>query len=438
MARDKDIPQVWEHRGGMAGGGNGRLLPRDMTQTELAEFKARQATYDAMIARQQAYEDRHLRQIEQRPQAPGRGCVFTKSCNLSDGVIDHKNPAGFIPTERLAEYGQWAVLGSQVPISAEGVPLKWVAGSGTGRALAQRLGGSLGLSLLSGASAVGTLALLIPNTDASSDSAFYTSEQYALLTSGRTRVRFNAKTLPDGSISAYGFYTGGKKDWEFVPVIKAQREGEQFVADLGHGIGLIWTPAANPDDTPPIPALEGAPPLPTIWVYPPGEKTDRILVNPQHPPDYHDAIVWFPADAGLAPLYVVLSTRYEPGVVTGVGEDVEGIWLAGAGNGLGAPIPTRIADQLRGQRFRDFDAFRKAFWITVRNDSELFSQFNKIAQERLRSGNAPVVRDKDAIGNRSTFEIHHVRRIADGGLVYDVDNLRINTPKNHIEQHRAK
>ncbi len=438
MARDNDIPQVWEDRGGNGGAGHGRLVPRDMTSTEFAEFKAREATYDAMIARQQAYEDRHLRQVEQRPQAPGRGCVFAKSCNLPDGVIDHKNPAGFIPTERLAEYGQWAVLGSQVPISAEGVPLKWAAGSGSGRALAQRLGGSLGLSLLSGASTVGTLALLIPNTDTSSDSAFYTTEQYALLASGRTRVRFSAKTLPDGSISAYGFYTGGKKDWEFVPIIKAQREGEHFVADLGHGIGLIWTPAANPDDAPPIPALEGAPPLPTIWVYPPGEKTDRILVNPQHPPDYHDAIVWFPADAGLAPIYVVLSTRYEPGVVTGVGEDVEGTWLVGAGNGLGAPIPTRIADQLRGQRFRDFDEFRKAFWTTVGFDPGLLDQFKPVNRGKLLNGRAPFAPRTEHNGENSRYEIHHIEHIQNGGAVYDVDNLAVMTPKRHAEIHKEK
>ncbi|MGP6426813.1 S-type pyocin domain-containing protein [Pseudomonas pharyngis] len=436
MARDKDIPQVWEYRGGNGGAGHGRLLPRDMTSTEFAEFKFREATYDAIIARQQAYEERYLRQIEQRQQAPGRGCVFAKSCNLLDGVIDHNNPAGFIPTERLAEYGQWAVLGSQVPISAEGVPLKWVAGSGTGRALGQRLGGSLGLSLLSGASAAGTLALLIPNTDISSDSAFYTNEQYAQLTSGRTRVRFNAKTLPDGSISAYGFYTGGKKDWEFVPVIKARQEGEHFVADLGHGIGLTWTPAADPDDAPSIPALEGAPPLPTIWVYPPGEKTDRILVNPQHPPDYHDAIVWFPADAGLAPIYVVLSTRYEPGIVTGVGEDVEGRWLDTARSGLGAPIPTNMASQLRGRRFSSFDTFRRAFWTAVSKRPELSSQFSRRDLDRMRAGKAPRVDISDVAGSRISHEIHHVALISEGGPVYDVDNMRVNTPRNHIDVHQ--
>ncbi|WP_426099633.1 MULTISPECIES: hypothetical protein [unclassified Pseudomonas] len=43
--------------------------------------------------------------------------------------------------------------------------------------------------------------------------------------------------------------------------------------------------------------------------------------------------------------------RGSPGVVTDVGQDVTGIWLAGAGVGLGSPVPTRITDQLRGARF---------------------------------------------------------------------------------------
>jgi hypothetical protein len=441
MARDKDIPQVWEHSTGGGGSGIGYRYLRDMTPAELAEREARQKTYDDMLARQQAYEDRIFKEVEQSKQFATRGCVFAKSCNLPDGVINHDNPAGFVPVEKLADYGLWAVLGTGAAITAEGAPLKWAASSATGNILAQRLGGSLALALTGSAvtagAATGTVALLMPNT-LSPDSAFYKNEQYALLEKGRTRVRVNVKTLPDGSVSAYGFYTGGKKDWEFVTVIKAKQEGEKFVADLGNGIGLIWTPAADPDDAPKIPALEGAPPLPTIWVYPPTEQADKILVNPEHPPEYQDAIVWFPADAGLEPIYIVLNARYEPGGVTGVGEDVAGIWLAGANAGLGAPIPTRIADALRGREFKNFNQFRTAFWTAVRNDPALFSQFNEDAQDRLISGNAPAVREKEAVGNRGTFEIHHVERIADGGAVYDVDNLRVNTPKNHINQHRTK
>jgi hypothetical protein len=444
MARDKDIPQVWEHSTGGGGSGIGYRYLRDMTPTELAEREARQKTYDDMLVRQQAYEDRIFKEVEQSKQFATRGCVFAKSCNLPDGVINHDNPAGFVPIEKLADYGLWAVLGTGAAITAEGIPLKLVGGSATGAAIAQRLGGSLALRLLTGSAvvatgtAVGTVALLMPNTSLSPDSAFYKNEQYAALDARRTRVRINVKTLPDGSVNAYGFYTGGKKDWEFVPVIKAKKEGEQFVADIGNGIGLTWTPAADPDDAPKVPALEGAPPLPTIWVYPPTEPANKILVNPEHPPEYQDAIIWFPADAGLEPIYIVLNARYEPGGVTGVGEDVAGIWLAGANAGLGAPIPTRIADALRGREFKNFNQFRTAFWTAVRNDPALFSQFNEDAQDRLISGNAPAVREKEAVGNRGTFEIHHVERIADGGAVYDVDNLRVNTPKNHVNQHRTK
>ncbi|MHC8369849.1 S-type pyocin domain-containing protein [Pseudomonas sp. MDT1-85] len=375
-------------------------------------------------------------------QPDSQGCVFAKSCNLPDGVINHSNPTGFVPLEKLANYGLWAVLGTGAAITAEGIPLKLVGGSTTGGVITQRLGGSLALGLLSDSmivaagAAVGTVALLMPNTQLAPDSAFYKKEQYAELDTGRTRVRINVKSLPDGSVSAYGFYTGGKKDWEFVPVIKATQEGETFVADIGNGIGLIWTPAASPDDLPRIPVLEGAPSLPTIWVYPSTEQAEKVLVNPEHPPEYQDAIIWFPADAGLEPIYIVLNARFEPGGVTGVGEDVSGVWLAGAGTGLGAPIPTRIVGQLRGQQFSSFDAFRKAFWIAVANDVELSQQFNSRNLSSMAKGLAPAAPKIEHVGKRIAFELHHVEPIKDGGAVYDADNLRAVTPRRHIDIHR--
>jgi hypothetical protein len=440
MARDKDIPQVLEYASGGGGSGNGSRYLRDTTPTELAERDARQKAYDDMLAKQQAYEDRVLRQVEKHKQLDSKGCVFAKSCNLPDGVINHNNPAGFVPVEPLADYGLWAVLGTGAAITTEGIPLKWVAGSATGGTLAQRLGGSLALNLtgsvVATGAAVGIVALLMPNTSRSPDSAFYKNDQYALLDAGRTRVRINVKTLPDGSVSAYGFYTGGKKDWEFVPVIKAKQRGEKFVADIGNGIGLTWTPAANPDDVPRVPALEGVPPLPTIWVYPPTEQSNKILVNPEHPPDYQDAIIWFPADTGLEPIYIVLSARYDSGVVTGMGEDVPGIWLDGARTGLGSHIPTRIADELRGQKFSSFDTFRKAFWIAVANDSELSRQFSSRNLSGMVNGLAPAAPKIEHAGKRIAFELHHVELIKDGGAVYDVDNLRAVTPRHHLDLHR--
>ncbi|WP_231508925.1 HNH endonuclease signature motif containing protein, partial [Pseudomonas viridiflava] len=42
------------------------------------------------------------------------------------------------------------------------------------------------------------------------------------------------------------------------------------------------------------------------------------------------------------------------------------------------------------------------------------------------------------VGGRTKFEIHHKNLIADGGAVYDFDNLVIMTPKQHINHHRSK
>lgn len=276
----------------------------------------------------------HWAQYKDLPPAPTTkpetiGCVFAKSCNLPDGEINHTHPAGFVPVEKLADYGLWAVLATGAAITVEGTSLQLVGGSTTGSAIAQRLGGSISLGLLESAgtlaagAAVGTVALLMPNTNLAPDSAFYKTDQYATLETGRTRVRVNVKTLPDGSVNAYGFYTGGKKDWENVPVIRADKDGEKFVADIGNGIGLTWTPAANPDGVLGIPALEGAPQLPPVWVYPPTAQSDTLLANPAHPPEFQDAIIWFPDDAGLEPIYIVLSTQLEKNKAAGAAFEEE-------------------------------------------------------------------------------------------------------------------
>lgn len=45
---------------------------------------------------------------------------------------------------------------------------------------------------------------------------------------------------------------------------------------------------------------------------------------------------------------------------------------------------------------------------------------------------------KDSVGGRERFELHHDPPISEGGEVYDMDNLRITTPKRHIDIHRGK
>ncbi len=146
----------------------------------------------------------------------------------------------------------------------------------------------------------------------------------------------------------------------------------------------------------------------------------------------------FPAGSGIAPLYIVISARHDPGVVTGRGADVFGTWLAAASEGLGAPIPTRIADKLRGQSFGSFDSFRGAFWIEVSKDAELASQFNDRNRSDMANGLAPISRRHEQAGKRRKFEIHHAEHIKDGGAVYDLDNLRVVTARHHIEIHRGE
>jgi hypothetical protein len=241
----------------------------------------------------------------------------------------------------------------------------------------------------------------------------------------------------DGTLKGYGYNTQKRSDWEMIPVVQFQVQGSQQIADFGGGVTLIWTPAVDPSSASGIPPLEGAPQAPQIWIYPPSEQADNIIVNPIYPPEYKDFILVFPADSGVQPLYIVMNVRLDPGTVTGHGKDVTGTWLAGAGVGLGAPIPTNIADLLRGKSFASFDAFRKAFWIAVGSDAELASQFNDSNKARMLEGMAPRARAVDTVGKRRSFELHHGIPVSEGGEVYDVDNLSAMTPKHHIDTHRS-
>ncbi|MVV52062.1 pyocin [Pseudomonas sp. PB120] len=299
---------------------------QDSNRLHAEATEAAQAAWKRTVAASERNEreaDARRNTIKKHEEVSLHGCVFAKSCNLPDGVINHNNSGVFIPVEQLSDYGLWAVMGTGVAITTQGTPLQLVGESVAGSAIAQRLGGSLSLGLLEGSGVVGagfltgTVGMLIPNTSISPDSAFYKDDQYATLDAGRTRVRVNVKTLPDGAVNAYGYYTGGKTDWENVPVIKAAKNGDKFVADIGNGIGLTWIPAANPDGAPGIPALEGAPQLPPVWVYPPTAQSDTLLANPEHPPEFRDAIIWFP-DSGIQPIYIVLSTQLEKNKAAGV------------------------------------------------------------------------------------------------------------------------
>lgn len=130
--------------------------------------------------------------------------------------------------------------------------------------------------------------------------------------------------------------------------------------------------------------------------------------------------------------------RRQPGTATGKGKKVGDKWLEDADKELGAPVPDRVADKLRGKEFKNFDDFRKKFWEEVSKDPELAKKFVPGNKKRMSQGLAPRARNKDTVGGRRSFELHHDKPISQDGGVYDMDNIRVTTPKRHIDIHRGK
>ncbi|WP_095152606.1 colicin E3/pyocin S6 family cytotoxin [Pseudomonas sp. Irchel s3b5] len=308
MAGNKNIPLI---RNPPQGDGH-HVTYRPMTARELAARDARQNAYETMLARQQAFED-SLTVAAKKEEPTHAGCVFAKSCNLPDAIIDYTNPSGMVPTDSLKDYGDIAWLGGRNVDDDGLLNLETISGStvalGVGRlalsapSLAAPVMGAIGAT--ASATLTGLVALFwAPSLG---DSALYTEDQLRNLKQARTRVRLQIEQQADGSLKGYGFYTGRNLDWEMVDVVQITARGSQFIADLGEGIELIWTPAEDGTNTLGIPALQAAPQAPHIWVFPPTKAADDIIVNPVYPPDYKDFILVFPVGAGVRPVYVVVS-----------------------------------------------------------------------------------------------------------------------------------
>ncbi|AMS17309.1 toxin [Pseudomonas chlororaphis] len=284
---------------------------RDMTPSERAEQEARQNAYERMLVRQQAYAD-SLASPPRKQQAMA-GCTFTKSCKLPDGVMDYLSPSGAIPTDAIKDYGELVLLGGRGADATGNIPLKKISGALPAALGSLALGGeavaSAGAGMASGGVVAGALAGVVAMLWPSSlgDSALYTPEQLDALKEGRTRVRLHLEQRPDGTLKGYGYNTQKQRGWEMVPVVHFAAEGQQQVADFGDGVTLIWTPAEDPSSTSGIPPLEAAPQAPHIWIFPPTEQADTIIVNPIYPPEYKDFILVFPPGSGVRPLYIVLN-----------------------------------------------------------------------------------------------------------------------------------
>lgn len=312
MSNKQGVTQTRRRVGG--DGGQGASYFDDMTPAELKERDDGIKAYEAIQARQDAYMERRRAEsvAQQSPQKPERrGCVFAKCSKLPDAVINYTDPTGFVPVDSLSDYGHFAILGARQADSSGLVPLEIISGAvpagvgglalgGTAMGVAATAGGTMIASFLAG-----LVAFFWPSDLA--DSALYTEDQLRSLKQARIRMRLYVEQQADGALKGYGFYTGTKPEWEMIDVMQFSQRGSQYVADFGDGVELIWTPAIDPSDTLGIPPLKGAPHTPPIWIFPPTKSADIIIVNPIYPPDYKDFILVFPADSGVAPLYIVLS-----------------------------------------------------------------------------------------------------------------------------------
>ncbi|MUI53382.1 hypothetical protein GNP86_04830 [Aliivibrio fischeri] len=339
---------------------------------------------------------------------------------------------------KATEFGDMAVLA---------LPASSATGSNVLGTLSSNISKSVGSWALSDAAVSGMarlgggiIAALWPSQlgDGSLDGSFQFDASDAI----NTTVRFNLYKDENGVEQVVGIHSGdGYAYGERVKKKVAEQNGDKFVIDLEEGITLTWVPDGEEyklDPSTECPEYDGLD-VHDVWVRP-IEEHEQELGTVLYPEDeLVEYIVTFPADAGLPPLYLVFkkTARDESGVVTGNGEDITGIWLANAGQDLGAPIPSQIANKLRGQEFSNFDAFRKAFWTEISKDSLLMSQFSSQNQRMMRKGRAPFALPSEHVGKRGRFEIHHKQEIQYGGVVMDVDNLSILTPKRHIDIHRT-
>ncbi len=135
--------------------------------------------------------------------------------------------------------------------------------------------------------------------------------------------------------------------------------------------------------------------------------------------------------------YIEGNRRYLPGAASHGGSlprvEQGDTWLKGT-QGNAGKVPAQVAEKLAGREFKTFDEFRSAFWKEVADDPVLSQEFAPQSLGRMRNGNAPFAHEQQQVGGRQVYELDHMQEIQDGGNVYDMNNIIIRTPYNHINK----
>jgi hypothetical protein len=93
-----------------------------------------------------------------------------------------------------------------------------------------------------------------------------------------------------------------------------------------------------------------------------------------------------------------------------------------------APIPSQVAQRLRGRKIANFEDFRRAIWQAASDVPELASQFSAANLGLMRRGLAPKAPPDLQVPGSTIFHLLHVKPPSEGGGLYDVDNIRVVSP----------
>jgi len=255
-----------------------------------------------------------------------------------------------------------------------------------------------------------------------------------------SRVRYTWENDGHGNVVPKGWHTPPGQDGVRVRKMEwdSRYQAYSFTTEEEPRIIIIWTPDSVGMDLPSHTGNQNPVRIPNPIFINPLPEEDGVTAIATPVPEaktFADYILWTPIE-GVPPIYIYL--RNNPGQVTGKGQAVSGRWLEGADSDNGSPVPSQIADKLRGRTFANFDQFRQAFWLEVSRDPELSRQFKSGNLGNIRAGKAPAPRESEQVGGKIKYDIHHIHPISEGGDVYNVDNMGIVTPKRHIEIHRGE
>lgn len=223
-----------------------------------------------------------------------------------------------------------------------------------------------------------------------------------------TRVRFRWEAEQDGMIRPKGFHVSAGGGQDKVPVRMLQKNSTtgnyEFWEDGASKPTIVWTPDDPGYESPSNTGnWDNVYVPPSVLVYPESEINSPWSTETPAPGErpFRDYILVHPAGT-FDPIYVYL--RNLPGQVTGKGKKISGTWLADAGQGNGSPIPSQIADKLRGRTFSNFDDFRQAFWLEVSQDPELSKQFRGANVRHMQKGRAPVAFGGGKVGGAQSLK----------------------------------